>query len=708
MARLRPDWLARWHVPGWRLALLVLAIMLAIRAADPGFVEDTRLHGFDAAQRLWPRGEAADPVQIVAIDEESLAAKGQWPWPRTLVADLVRRIAAGRPDVLGIDILFAEPDRFSPQLIAESLPGLAPEAAAALARLPANDAVLGVAIATVPTVLVADPIQERVPGQAEPRRVTTPVREQAGDPRPFLFGYGSLIQARPEITRGAAAEGVGAVVPDHDGIVRRLPLAVLAEGRLVPGFAAEVVAVARKQPSVVVTTGAHGVEQVAAAGVVAPTDARGQAILNFAPPAMRYFSATDVLDPAFDSTQFAGHVVLLGVTGLGIVDAKQTPLGLMEGVHIHAQLIDAMRAGSLLRRPPMVWWLELAIVLLAGAAAIGLIGYGRPLVAGATALGFVALLIGGEFALFRIAGWLVDGTYAGATALVTFAVMLTEHLRAAQAARRRLDAELARQRERNARLAGELDAARAIQMGLLPRRFPAFTDRDDVDLFAFIEPAREVGGDLFVFLLIEENQLFFMIGDVSGKGIGAALFMAMTREVVHDAARRHGSALDEVLGEANNKIAAASTGMAQEGGELMFVTAFAGILDLASGEVVFASAGHDAPFLTRPGAAPRRLDTAGGPPLGVVEEFVFPLDRDRMDVGEVLVLYTDGVTEAMNGARALYGTERLTAVLAATSADNARSVIEVVTDDVRAFAAGAEQADDIALLAFRRTGLARG
>ena len=160
-------------------------------------------------------------------------------------------------------------------------------------------------------------------------------------------------------------------------------------------------------------------------------------------------------------------------------------------------------------------------------------------------------------------------------------------------------------------------------------------------------------------------------------------------DLVHDAARRHGSALDEVLGEANNKIAAASAGMAQEGGDLMFVTAFAGVLDLASGDVVFASAGHDAPFLVRPGAAPRRLDTAGGPPLGVVEEFRFPLDRDRMAVGEVLVLYTDGVTEAMNGARTLYGTERLTAVLAATSADNARSVIEVVTDDVRAFAAGA-------------------
>src|SRR5207244_5774250 len=124
-----------------------------------------------------------------------------------------------------------------------------------------------------------------------------------------------------------------------------------------------------------------------------------------------------------------------------------------------------------------------------------------------------------------------------------------EHWRAAQAEQRRLDAELAQQRERNARLSGELEAARAIQMGLLPRRFPAFTDRDDIDLFAYIEPAREVGGDLFAFLLVEQNQLFFLIGDVSGKGIGAALFMAMTRQIVLDAARRHGSDLDRLLGD---------------------------------------------------------------------------------------------------------------------------------------------------------------
>jgi len=693
-----------WRVPAWGLALLVLAIAVAIRAVDPSFVEGPRLHGFDAAQRLWPHTAADDRVEIVAIDEKSLAAKGQWPWPRTLIAELVHRIAAGRPDVLGIDILFAEPDRYSPQRIADGLPDMPTEVTAALASLPDSDALLGEAIGTVPTVLVAYPSRQVVPRPAGPQLVTTPVREQGDDPRPFLFRYASLIRTLPVIARRTRGEGAVVVKPDLDGVLRRIPLVVLAEDRLVPAFAVAVAGAAQRQSSALIATGAHGVERVAAAAAVAPTDGHGQAILHFAPPSHSpYFAAADVLSPAFDIGQFAGHVVLLGVTGAGIVDEKQTPLGLMQGVQLHAQLTRSILDGSLLQRPPIVLWIELAIILLAGAVPIWLISFGRPFVAVAALLGLAATLIGGELALFRFASFLIDGLFAATTALATFGVMLMEHLRALQAARRALDLELAQQRERNARLAGELEAARAIQMGLLPRRFPIFADRDDIDLFAHIEPAREVGGDLFVFSLVGENQLFFMIGDVSGKGIGAALFMAMTREVVLDAARRYGSALDQVLGEANEKIAAASADMAEEGGDMMFVTALAGILDLASGEVVFASAGHDAPFLVHAGAPPRRLGTEGGPPLGVMEKFIFPVDRDHMAVGEVLLLYTDGVTEAMNGAQTLYGTERLAAVLATTTAKDARSVVDTVTEDVRAFAAGAEQADDIALLALRRT-----
>ncbi|MGH7061459.1 MAG: PP2C family protein-serine/threonine phosphatase, partial [Stellaceae bacterium] len=207
----------------------------------------------------------------------------------------------------------------------------------------------------------------------------------------------------------------------------------------------------------------------------------------------------------------------------------------------------------------------------------------------------------------------------------------------------------------------------------------------------------------FDFMLIDASRLFFIIADVSGKGIPAALFMAMTKEVVRDAVQRHGAALDQVLAEANSKTAAASSEM-----DMMFVTAFAGVLDLASGELQYASAGHDRPFLIRDGSGVRQLETEGGPPLGVVDDFPFPVECDRLEVDAVLLLYTDGVTEAQDAEGGFYSASRLSQMLSATPGQSARTVVDACFDAVSRFVGKAEQADDITVLAIRRGGEPQG
>ena len=347
-------------------------------------------------------------------------------------------------------------------------------------------------------------------------------------------------------------------------------------------------------------------------------------------------------------------------------------------------------------------WVELGLLLAAGFAVIGLVRYDNPPARrrhrrSASPRSCSAA----SSRCSRFAGWLVDGIYPAGAALASFGAMLGGSLRAAQAARRRLAAELDTEREAKARLEGEFAAARAVQMSLLPHRFPAFPERRDFEVYARIEPARVVGGDLFDFLLIDDSRLFFIIADVSGKGMPAALSMAMTKQIVRDAVQRHGTALDRLMAEANTKTAAASSEMGQ-GGDMMFVTAFAGILDLASGELPYVSAGHDAPFVLQAGGVLRQLETRGGPPLGAVEHFRFPVDRDRCERGAVLLLYTDGVTEAQNTGGALYSVERLAALLGAMPATGAQPVIDAVFDDVRHFVGEAEPADDVTLLAIRR------
>jgi len=679
--------------PGRAAALALVAGALALRIVDPGLVTELRVRGFDSAERIWPRASSSARVAIVDIDEKSLAQYGQWPWPRHLVAELVRRIAQGHPLVVGIDTVFSERDRLSPTEIARELSGLPPALADALAQLPLGDRDLAEAMAAVPTVLALAPTREenaRSSGPISP----APVRQAGGDPTPFLKSYKSLVQSQPDLRAAALAAGAIAVEPDADGVVRRLALAVAYRRTIVPSFALEVVRIGGGEPAIVIDTGPLGIERIRIGDTTIPTDRRGRAIIHFAPPLARYISASDVLDPAFDPAQLRGQVILLGATGIGVAGLRETPLGLVRAVDLHAELIESILLGDVLRRPPYLDWFELAAALAAGLAVIGLLRYARPMRGVAVAVVIVAAFFGVELALFRFADLLFDSTFPVLTLLAVLGVMVVAILRAAEA-------ELMREREAMQRVEGELAAAQAIQMGLLPRRFPAFPDHPDIDIYARIEPARMVGGDLYDYVLIEGGRrLFFLIADVSGKGISAALLMAVTKEVVRDAVLTFGPALDRILAEANRKTAAASAELESEGG--VFVTAFAGILDLGSGEVNYASAGHDSPFILGGTSGLRQLITEGGPPLGAVDEFHYPIDHDRIDVGEVLLLFTDGVTEAENAERRFYSLERLAMALVKAPVVDAQRVVAAVVDDVRRFVGGAEQADDMTLLALRR------
>jgi len=687
------DWaIALLRGPGRAVALAVIAGALAVRIIDPSIVTELRVRGFDFAEKIWPRTSDAGQVEIVDIDEKSFAQYGPWPWPRPMVAELFRRIAQGHPRVVGVDFVFAERDQLSPTEIARELPGLPPGLADALAQLRLNDHDLAEALAAVPTVLALIPSREQKVRPSNPPRLTA-VRQAGDDPMPFLKSYKSLVQSRPDLSGAASAAGAIAPEPDADGVVRRLALAVAFQQTIVPSFALEVVRVGGGENSIVINTSALGIEDITIGGTSIPTDRRGRAVIHFATPLARYISAADVLDPAFDPAELRRQVVLLGVAGLGVAGLRETPLGLVRAVDLDAQLIESILLGNLLRRPPYVDWLELAAALLAGVAVVWLLPYARPVRAVAIALAIVGASFGLELLLFRFAGFLFDSTFPVLTLLAALGVMLVASLRASQA-------ELVREREATQRIEGELSAAQAIQMGLLPRRFPAFPDRPEIDVYARIEPARMVGGDLYDYLLIGGSRLFFLIADVSGKGIPAALLMAVTKEVVRDAVLTFEPALDRILTEANHKLAAASAELQNEGG--VFVTAFAGILDLRSGEVDYASAGHDSPFILGGSAGLRQLRTEGGPPLGAVDEFRYPVDHGRVEPGEVLLLFTDGVTEAENIEHALYSSERLAKILATVQVFDAKRVVTAVIDDVSRFIGGAEQADDITLLAVRR------
>jgi sigma-B regulation protein RsbU (phosphoserine phosphatase) len=247
------------------------------------------------------------------------------------------------------------------------------------------------------------------------------------------------------------------------------------------------------------------------------------------------------------------------------------------------------------------------------------------------------------------------------------------------------------------RMESELTVARDIQMSIVPKIFPPVPNIREIDIHASIESAREVGGDLYDFFFVDDDHLFFVIGDVSGKGIPASLFMAVSITLLK-AKTKEGMQTDNILYKVNNDLCADNEAS-------MFVTIFCGIINIRTGEVVYSNGGHNPPYLRRSSGDVEPLPCHSGLPLGVMEDFAFDRDVVSLKPGDTLVIYTDGVTEAINREEEFFSDGRLEDLLRNTgNIHSARDLVQSISGAVHAFAAGAVQSDDITLLVITYNG----
>jgi serine phosphatase RsbU (regulator of sigma subunit)/pSer/pThr/pTyr-binding forkhead associated (FHA) protein len=244
--------------------------------------------------------------------------------------------------------------------------------------------------------------------------------------------------------------------------------------------------------------------------------------------------------------------------------------------------------------------------------------------------------------------------------------------------------------------AKELEHAALIQRSMLPADSAAFPDRGDFELHASMVPAKEVGGDLFDYFLLDEDHLGFVVGDVSGKGVPAGLFMAVTRTLLRATAHNQ-KGPGECFTYMNNTLAEGNSSG-------MFVTIFYGVLNTHTGDLEFANAGHLLPYLFSAPGKVRKLPDKGGPMLGLFEGRQYTTMKTRIAPGEAILLYTDGVTEAVNESGAFFEEERLERYLADHAAGQVRTLVPDLQATVKEFAKGMPQADDITVLALRYLG----
>jgi sigma-B regulation protein RsbU (phosphoserine phosphatase) len=256
--------------------------------------------------------------------------------------------------------------------------------------------------------------------------------------------------------------------------------------------------------------------------------------------------------------------------------------------------------------------------------------------------------------------------------------------------------EAAADRERLLALQKELDVAREIQESIVPREFPPFPEREDVAIHASMLPAKEVGGDFFDFFLIDRDRIGFAIGDVSGKGVPAALFMAVSRTLLRATASR-GFAPDECMQQVNQTLH-------QESISSMFVTCFYGVLNTRTGEIHCSNGGHNPPYILRADGRVEAMEVFGGLILGAFRHAAYEKREIGLQPGDCIFLYTDGITEAMNPDGEQFTSERLVESLKRVNASAVEGIVCKVIEDVRRFTAGAAQSDDMTILAVRYSG----
>jgi sigma-B regulation protein RsbU (phosphoserine phosphatase) len=239
----------------------------------------------------------------------------------------------------------------------------------------------------------------------------------------------------------------------------------------------------------------------------------------------------------------------------------------------------------------------------------------------------------------------------------------------------------------------ELDIANIIQTSILKKTFPAFPERKEFEIYAKMLTAKEVGGDLYDFFLIDKYRLGIVIGDVSGKGIAAALLMAVCKTLLKATAFK-GMPADSVLSEVNNIIV-------DESPPNMFVTVFFGVLDTRSGAFEYSNGGHNPPYLISAEGKVKQLDNIGGLMIGAFKDVQFESNVIMIKSGESLVFYTDGVTEAFNKEGEEFQESRLENVLEGKNSLNVNDLVQHVFDNVQSFSDGVEQSDDISCLALK-------
>ncbi|MBR1277572.1 CHASE2 domain-containing protein [Bradyrhizobium sp. AUGA SZCCT0283] len=422
--------------------LLCLALLIgfaALRVADPAPVEEIRVRTFDFFQRIDPRKKTARPVTIIDIDDKSLEKIGQWPWPRTRIADLITELTRLGAVVIAFDAVFSEPDRLNPADVADTFRDLDEDTRAKLRALPSNDEVFAEAIRKSRVVLGESGAAEELAALDKTLPVTG-LAMLGEEPQRFMFQFPGLLRNTKVLEHAAAGRGLFTIRPERDGIVRRVPMIMLAQGQTMPSLSFEMLRVATGSGTILIKSEKTGIKSLGIKGFQLPTDGNGQLWVHYArQDTSLYVPVINVLEKTVAPEMIAGKLVLIGTSAVGLNDIKTTPVSQnMPGVEIHAQILEGALTGDVISQPIYGIAVEFATALLFGMLVIAFAPLFGPVTLVALGAAFATALLGTSAYFYMQHRLLIDFTYPLMSTTAIYLTLIFSSFVREQAQRRQI------------------------------------------------------------------------------------------------------------------------------------------------------------------------------------------------------------------------------------------------------------------------------
>ena len=605
--------------------LIILILLIILKTINPSFIKSVSYLSFDLYQKVFVE-EKDSEVIIIDIDESSLGKFGQFPWSRSVFAKILDQLNTSNPKAIGFDIFFTEKDKQSPEEIIKSY-GLIPSDVAELQKLKGHDDIFAEKLKESKSITAV--LGSNVPSHTNyDRKAKARFLSKGGDPKNFTYSYPYSIGSLEKLEKNVKGLGSISFLDQTDGIIRSLPLIVRFNEKIYPTMGLEMVRVGSKQKNIYVELNEVGIKRISARPYKIDSDPNGIIWIKYKKSQKKqYISAGDVYDGKFKKDFFENKYVLIGASAQGLFDLVKTPLGVtIPGVEVHANVIENILDQSYLIRNPNTYIFELLFSIIIALLTFILSQKIKPRFSLLIFFGNILLIIIIGFSIYKFRSEIVDISYPIFIVTITFlAGLYFRFIKENKIALENLQKE--------AKLLKERELAAGVQKSLFPdiSKFENF-------IYARNIPARDVSGDYFDVIKVGEEEYFFTLADVSGKGVKAGMYMAKASSIFRTLSNLS-FPLEKVVFGVNNEIVEAKF-------KGMFVTAVFGKFNIKTGDLTIVNAGHESIMVINRKKEFEFIESEL-PPIGIMKYFSESMVKSKtINLNDkTIVIYTDGVTE---------------------------------------------------------------